>query len=275
VIHLDHGLFALSEAAMQYKAAPQFTKEISDRTVVGIFAVHGNIDDGGDMSHPGAFADWAVNGRKRARFLWMHRADDPPIAVVDYVRELGRADLPKSVLDHAPEATGAVEVSRTYLDTPRGNEVLAGIKAGAIEEMSYGYDVKEYSFEETDSQVIRHLKKVELYDISDVNWGMNPATVGAKGLPLQIEHDTALAAVSGYITRLQDLHSLRAKEGRVLSGENRKRIESALGTLDGAMAALRDLLTATDPQKARRADVARAFAEYQALQASLATAGVI
>jgi hypothetical protein len=125
---------------MEYKATPQFTKQIENRTVIGIFAVHGNVDEGGDRSWPGSFADTRVHGRDRVRFLWQHRSVDPPIAVVNYIRELSRNELPDSVTTYAPDAMGGVEVSRTYLYTLIGNEVLTDLKAGAIDEMSYAFD---------------------------------------------------------------------------------------------------------------------------------------
>lgn len=248
----------------EYKALPQFTKAIDDRTVTGIFAVHGNIDEGSDRSWPGSFANIAVNGRTRARFVWQHRTDEPPIAAIKSVREVDRASLPATALAYAPDATGGVEVVREYLDTPRANEVLTGIKGGAIDEMSYAYDVTRFDFEDVEGRgMVRNIREVKLYDISDVLWGMNPATVGSKGLPLEIEHQTVHAAVERYTERLKSLHALRAKEGRVLSGENRKRIESALEALDGAMKALRDLLSATEPQK----DLASLYIEWQRLEA--------
>lgn len=250
---------------MEYKYLPQFTKSIDERTVTGIFAVHGNIDDGNDRSHPGSFANTAVNGRNRARFLWQHRTDEPPIAVIKSIREVGRSELPASVLSYAPEASGGVEVVREYLDTPRGNEVLTGIKAGAIEEMSYAYDVVRYDIQEDDQRgYIRNIFEVKLYDVSDVLWGMNPATSASKGMPLEIEHQTALAAVNAYIKRYKALAELRAKEGRVLSGDNRKRIESAVEALASAQTALKDLLAATEPAKSEdRAEAERLFAAFQ------------
>lgn len=239
--------------AREYKAGPTWTKEITDRTVSGVAVVHGNIDDGGDRSHPGLFGDGTVNGRKRAVFLWQHDSASPPIASIDRIYEVARADLPPPVLLYAPEATGGVIVQRTYLDTPRGSEVLAGIKAGAITEMSYAFEVTRWDQEELDDErPVRNLYTVNPYDFSDVCWGMNPATSadGRKGQPLHIEHDTVLAAVKTYIDRLASLQALRAKEGRVLSGENRKRIESAVEALANAAEALRGLLTATEPAKA-------------------------
>lgn len=256
----------------EYKALPQFTKAIEDRSVTGVFAVHGNVDEGGDRSWPGSFANIAVNGRTRARFVWQHRTDEPPVAAIKSIREVGRNELPQTVLGYAPEATGGVEVTREYLDTPRGNEILAGIKAGAIDEMSYAYDVTRFDFEEIEGRgMVRNIREVKLYDISDVLWGMNPATTAAKGWPLAAQSDAVLAAVKDYTQRLTDLRDLRQKEGRVLSGENRKRIESALDALDGAQKALADLLTATEPQK----DLQSLFLEFQRLESQLNGARIV
>lgn len=236
---------------MEYKAVPTFMMGIEGRTVTGIGAVHGNVDEGGDRSYPGLFGDFKVNGRSRARFLWQHDSNQPPIATIDDQFEVGRADLPPAVLSYAPEATGGTAIKRTYLETPRGNEVFAALSAGALTEMSYAYDPTEWKFTEENNRTVRELFKAEIYDWSDVNWGMNPATSadGQKGRPIVIEHATVLAAVDSYIKRYQQLAELRAKEGRVLSGENRKRIESAIDALAGASKALRDLLDATEPKQ--------------------------
>lgn len=241
----------------EYKSVKAFTMGIDDRTVTGIFCVHGNVDSGDgwsfrDRSHPGVFGDFTSKGRDRVVFLWQHRSMDPPIATIDRLYDVARADLPEAVLKYAPDATGGAAVVRTYLDTPRASEVLAGLKAGAIREMSYAYDVKRWDIEEKDdgSLQIRNIYEADLFDVSDVNWGMNPATSadGSKGQPIDMQHAALLAGVADYIKRFQSLSELRAKEGRVLSGENRRRIEEAVTTLDGAKSVLTDLLAATEPK---------------------------
>jgi len=242
---------------VEYKASKAFTMGIDDRTVTGIFAVYGNVDDGdgwttsGDRCHPGMFGDFTVNGRARAKFLWQHRMGDPPIATIDRLFEVPKADLPAPVRLYAPDATGGCAVTRTYLETSRGNEVLAGLKAGAITEMSFAYDPKEWSYEEVDGRdlPIRNLIRADLIDCSDVNLGMNPATSADGSKTLSSEHDAVLAAVHAYIDRYKALAALRAKDGRVLSGENRKRIETAVAALDEAKATLADLLAATEPKQ--------------------------
>ena len=48
---------------IETKSLPQFHTKIDGRTVRGIFAVHGNVDAGGDRSHPGSFGDFLAGGR--------------------------------------------------------------------------------------------------------------------------------------------------------------------------------------------------------------------
>jgi HK97 family phage prohead protease len=257
---------------MEFKSLPQFTKSIEDRTVTGIFAVHGNVDSGGDRSWPGTFANIAMNGRDRAKFLWQHDGQSPPTAVITGIRELSRAELPTSVLGFAPDATGGAEVTRTYLPTPRGDEILTGLKSGAIEEMSYGYDVTRYDFEETDEKTIRNIREVKLYDISDVNWGMNDATTGIKGWPLEgaplhTYADQAEACLSQFTKEARLLEGRRAKEGRVLSDANRKRISSLQEALTAVLADLDELLTATAPKDTGKVNAL--YLEFQRIEAQL------
>ena len=247
---------------IEYKSAKAFTLGIEGRTVTGIFCVHGNVDDGDgwssrDRSHPGLFGDFSVDGRRRAVFLWQHRSQDPPIATIDELFEVSRADLPPAVLRYAPDATGGVGCKRTYLDTPRGSEVLAGLTSGALTEMSYAYEPSRWDFEQTGnasaySPPIRNLYAAQLYDVSDVNWGMNPATSadGAKtALPMNDHHAAVLAAAASYTERVKALADLRAKDGRILSAENRKRIDEAAASIETAAATLRDLLAASEAPK--------------------------
>ena len=262
---------------MEYKVAPHFLKEISDRTVTGFFAIHGNVDAGGDRSHPGAFADIAIAGRTRVKFLWQHDSDAPPIAVVKAVREVTAAELPESVKGYAPDATGGVEVVREYLDTPRGNEVLAGIRAGAVDEMSYAYDITSYKITNTDDGTsVRELYGVRLWDISDVNWGMNPATAGVKGLswkarPLTTHADAVEAAIREWQERVHELKAIRAKEGRTFSATNSARIGTIAEALLEAGNDLKQMLIDSVPQKdttppddsARRVELRRLYLETQ------------
>jgi uncharacterized protein len=256
----------------EYKTLPQLTKSIADRTVTGIFAVHGNVDDGGDRSHPGAFADSSIKGRDRAAFLWMHDAYAPPTATIDSIRELSKTELPDAVRGFAPDATGAAEVTRTYLETPRGNEILAGLKAGAIDEMSYAYDVAEHSDTTDESgKTVRELYKLRLWDISDVTHGMNPATLGSKAIwkdrPLVEQAHAVETAIADLVERIQDVKAGRAKQGRVFSASNYAALESVAGELATLEARMRDLLSSAEPKA--NIDMRLLLVEYQRTIAQL------
>ncbi len=258
----------------EYKTLPAFVKSIADRTVVGLFAIHGNVDDGGDRSHPGAFGDTTIKGRDRAVFLWMHNSYEPPTATIDTVRELGPTELPDAVKSYAPDATGAAEVTRTYLETPRGNEILAGLKSGAIQEMSYAYDIAEYTVttDEQTGRSIRELYKLRLWDISDVNHGMNPATIGSKVVdwkaqPLTMHAGAVEAAIRELAERIQDLKQQREKQGRVFSSANYTALEGVADDLAQLEKNMRELLSRAEPKQ--KDDIRQLWLQTQRTLATL------
>lgn len=162
------------------------------RVRVGVCAVFGNVDSWGDRIQPGAFKKTIGENIKAVRHLWNHDYSQPPIASIKELRELSRDELPPEVLEKAPDATGGLLVKREYYPgNPLSEWILAAIDAGDINEMSFAYDVvkSEETVEDTGlddmpKRYIRELKELKLYDTSDVNWGMNGATVaaGAKNL---------------------------------------------------------------------------------------------
>lgn len=223
---------------MEYKAFELEVKEIGDdgRTVTGFAAVFGNIDHGGDRLHRGAFRKTLQETSGRVKHLWQHDMSAPPIAVVKDVREVGREELPETVQAKWPEATGGLLVARRYLDTPRGNEVLAGVASGAICEMSFAYDAVKFDFEEVPGNgtfgpmMVRNLREVRLFETSDVLWGMNGATVASKGWEFGLTQ----------LERMADLMAAEVKAGRVLSAANLSRLKEALTTLS-------EILLAAEP----------------------------
>ena len=248
---------------MEYKTLPYFVKELDQktRTVSGIFAVHGNVDGGMDVSVNGSFEKRLNSGRGRVRFLWNHNSMNPPIASIKSVREVGRDGLPAKVLEWAPDATGGVEVTRKYYENiPLADWVFKSIQEGDITEMSYAYDVKEYTIKERgEGQMpIRELNEVELYDISDVNWGMNPATAGVKGLPVSgttfVQHSALVeSTVEEFLERVKDRKAFRENEGRTLSEQTRGRLAKMVSEIEA-------ILRETEPmadEKAVQAEYAR------------------
>ena len=236
---------------MEFKANISEIKLIDDRTVAGFASVFGNIDSGFDRVFKGAFKKTIKERSSRVRHLWMHDAYIPPTAMIKELKEVDAEELPDQVRAQYPEATGGLLVVREYLRTPRGDEILEGIKSGAINEMSFGYDAVKFDFEEAKGDdrgvMVRNLREVRLWDTSDVNWGMNGATVAAKLAPLleaykervdppQYALLSQLVSVAESATQPEML----AKTGRVLSARNLERLKNALDVLS-------EILLAAEP----------------------------
>ena len=156
-------------------------------SIPGVFSVFGNRDSYGDRVMPGSMVKTMSEGRRRIRHLWNHIGWDPPIAKIDDLFEIGKSDLPQAVLDAAPDALGAGVVVRSYFDFARATEVRTGVMAGAINEMSFAFDItKSDMATETingSTDETRFIRELVLFDTSDVNWGANDATVAQRSMP--------------------------------------------------------------------------------------------
>jgi HK97 family phage prohead protease len=218
------------------------------------------VDSYGDVVQKGAFKKTIQENARRIRHLWMHDSFQPPTAVVRNLQEVGKSSLPESVLAAFPDATGGLEVAREYLKTPRGDEILEGIRADGINEMSFAYDVVKSQLKsvETDGKEkrqIRLLSEVKLYETSDVLWGANPATVASKTAEYRLSQLEAAAAEM----------EAEAKAGRVLSAANLQRLKDALDVLT------RILMTA-EPQEDDDAKASRLLALTEQINLRLAIA---
>ena len=241
----------LSASRHERKAGFLMPSSINDRTVTGIFSVFGNMDSYADIIHNGAFSKTLSERAGRVLHLWQHDMDAPPIALIDSIREVPRQALPAEVLMRAPTATGGAEVTRTYLDTPRANEVLTAIRSGAPLEMSFAFDAVRFDFEENGDSplgVVRNLRELKLYETSDVNWGANSATVAAKARTSTMPIGTLL-------------HALRAamKAGARHSTRDTQLINQiAEAAIELGATSVR-LITQPDPDEERAARVAPAL----------------
>jgi len=216
---------------MEYKSLVSETKEVDGRRVAGFAAIFGNIDLGADRIHKGAFKKTIKEGMDHIRHLWQHNFSDPPIAVINNLEEVSAGKLPDYIKEKFPDATGGLLVEREYLDTPRGEEVLQGINKGAIKEMSFGFDPVKFDFEEGEGKgtLIRNLRELRLWDTSDVNWGMNPATVAAKAAVLfkdtgavdeEWQAPTLESFTSGLWDDLSDAEKSRVKSHYAYAGQD-------------------------------------------------------
>lgn len=143
----------------------------------GYVSVFNNVDLGGDIILPGAFADslaaWKAQGALPP-VLWQHRTGEP----------LG------PFLEMREDSVGLFVKGQLLVDdVPRAKEARALLKAKAIRGMSIGYMSRDDSYDRVTG--ISTLKKLDIYEGSIVTFPMNP-----------------MAGVTDVKTRLAELETL-------------------------------------------------------------------
>jgi len=224
------------------------TTEGETGIVEAIVSVFGNTDAGGDIVQPGAFK--ASLSKRTPKGVWAHQWD-MPIAKTLEARETDK---------------GLYVKGQFNLETQRGREAFSDIKFGIIDEFSIGYRVVEDSVNHDDGT--RSLVTIDLYEWSPVLVGMNAETelLSIKSdVPATFakQSENVLAYNLAWADRAKSLVDLRVvKEGRVLSGSNRTRISACADSMESTAAALRELLTLTEPvAKAADSDIRAVYAE--------------
>lgn len=193
---------------IETKRLPLELKWAADAETTGAFtglaAAYGNIDHGGDVIAPGAFAH-SLNEHKaagtRPALLWQH---DPT--------------QPIGVIDHLVETPAGLEIKgRLNLDVAKGAEAYALVKQGAMQGLSIGYAVKQST---RDSKGIRKILAAYLGEVSFVTRGMNDRAIvtnikaaGAAEGKAMSDHieDGAAAGNADIELKLAELESKAAK----------------------------------------------------------------
>lgn len=120
-------------------------------TISGYGAVFGNVDSHGDIIQKGAFLE-AMQGNM-PKMLWQHDTDQP-IGVWDEMRE---------------DENGLMMRGRISRKASKGAEIAELVEMGAIEGLSIGYRVEDYSMKDNN----RILTKLELWETSVVTFPSN------------------------------------------------------------------------------------------------------
>ena len=145
-----------------------------------IVSVFGIEDLGGDVVHPGAFTKTIQERGERIRVLDSHRRSSvlDVLGKVLSLREVPKDKLPAEILKEYPKATGGLWARTQFLlDTPEGKGAFLRIKAGAVDEFSFGYDTLDEDFSDDEKgHEVRNLRTIRLWEYSPVIFGMNPAT---------------------------------------------------------------------------------------------------
>lgn len=143
-------------AEVKFAAVKLEIKNIEDDgTFEGYASVFGNIDSHGDRVISGAFAE-SIFKKKAGEIamLWQHRADEPIGVWTGFYED-----------ERGLRATG-----RLILDTQRGREAYALMKAGAIRGLSIGFVTLE---EREGNDNVREIVKVDLWEVSVVTFPSN------------------------------------------------------------------------------------------------------
>lgn len=146
--------------------APFDIKAISaeERTFEGLASTW-DVDLGGDVIHRGAFA--------RTLSHWRHSGRVIPL--IDQ-HNYGSVRAVVGKLIDARETADGLWTKYEVIDGPDGDEVLRRIEGGYVDGLSIGYraiKTESPTEEEARAGVWRHLKEVQLREVSVVAWPMN------------------------------------------------------------------------------------------------------
>lgn len=171
---------------MERKTFRAFSTKVTDADqgiVESIVAVMGNLDEGNDIIHPGAFTKTILERGRKIRVLDQHQTDSVMRVLGKPVRlrELAREELPSDLLTAFPSATGGLWAETQFLiTTPEGKGAFERIKSGALDEWSIGYDALDFDYSKVVSggkeTTARNLRTIKLYEYSPVIFAMNTAT---------------------------------------------------------------------------------------------------
>jgi HK97 family phage prohead protease len=146
---------------MKRLIVPFDCKAVSDEGIEGYGSTFGNIDLGGDVVMPGAFArslaKHEAEGTK-PKMLWNHRSHDLPIGVWDSFEENEEG----------------LWMQGRFADTQMGRDVRTLAKMRAIDSMSIGFTIVDADFRKDGAFM---LKEIDLWEVSPVNFPMNPEAV--------------------------------------------------------------------------------------------------
>ncbi len=165
----------------------------------GYGAVFGNIDSGGDIIEPGAFTKTLAEGWERVKILALHN---------DFWLPIGRP------LELREDVNGLF-LSAKVSDTSMGRDIKILLKDRVLNELSIGYDPVVFDY---DSDGIRHLREVKLWEVSLVTWAMNPEAI-----------ITGYKSMEGTAAQMREIGNdilTELKEGRKISSARLKSLEN-------------------------------------------------
>lgn len=198
---------------IQHKSVVTEFKAQSDGTFEGYASVFNNKDSYGDIVRPGAYTKTLMERGNKVKVLYNHNWDN-------------LIGTPKQMKE---DTYGLWVQAQIITALSLGKDVLELMRAGALSEMSIGYQAIKYNYlsDDTDSYWPgRELLEVKLFEFSPVTFAANElaAITGVKsGRDLEARLN-ALEAEIKFWTQIRDADF---KAGKVLNSRNAQRILSA------------------------------------------------
>jgi HK97 family phage prohead protease len=182
---------------MEFKNFPFEYKADSAGTFSGMASVYGNVDLGGDVVLPGAFADSLKANGGAVPVLWQHRQDEP---------------IGKGLLEDTPASLNIL--GELDMDDPMAHKAHGKLLKGIVRGLSIGYS----TLEDFVKDGVRYIQKADLWEVSVVTFPMNPlATVtAAKNMTALSDFEALLRGVVEEI-----------KAGRKISAANMNMLQRA------------------------------------------------
>lgn len=177
----------------------RFAAGAADGTFSGYGAVSGNVDSYGDVIAPGAFRDTL-----RA---WQDKGKYPPMLLQHGGGMFGgNADdlLPVGKWTSMEENTKGLKAEGTLfaLNTSRGQYIYEGMKAGSLDGLSIGYNVKEFVSGTKPGEPRRKLTNIDLVELSIVTFPANDkariSNIKSSDIKTIREFESALRDIFGY-----------------------------------------------------------------------------
>ena len=120
-------------------------------------SVFNNIDRVGDVVVPGAFAKTIKKNAGLIKLQYNHK------------ETIGMAKMWED--EHGLKVSADVN-----LEVQTGREVMSLIKQGAIDKMSFAYEIKQDEKEMVNGKTIYKLKELDVFEVSAVDFPANPET---------------------------------------------------------------------------------------------------
>lgn len=201
------------------------------------FAQLNVIDSDGDVTLPGAFP-----------------TKDVPMSAYGHTSWDGALPVGKGTITE--EGQWAIFRGQFFMDTADGRDTYNTLKGlGPLAEFSYGYAVLASDPGTFEGQRVRFLKSLDPFEVAPVLKGAGLGThiraiksgQPASGLPYAEQLLWYSEGLPALIDRFKSHAATRASEGRKLSRADRAALEDLVETLDGQLAAARELLIVPEP----------------------------